>query len=140
MIVIDASVWVSALIVANVNHAMSRSWLYQWLDSGSSIVVPTIMHAEVAGAVSRRSGSRIDGHTAISFIETLPRLQWEPLDDKLRLEAAYLAADLGLRGADATYVAVAQRFGVPLLTWDQDQAGRAREVVPAHQPDGGVTS
>ncbi len=43
--------------------------------------------------------------------------------------AADLAATLGLRGADAFYVAVAARLSVPLATLDIDQQGRAAKVV-----------
>ncbi len=36
-------------------------------------------------------------------------------------EAASLAAELGLRGADSVYVAVASRLDIPLATLDADQ-------------------
>jgi predicted nucleic acid-binding protein len=39
--------------------------------------------------------------------------------------AANLAAELGLRGADSVYVAVAVRLNLPLTTLDADQKTRA---------------
>ena len=47
----------------------------------------------------------------------------------LLLEAAHLAAELGLRGADSTYVAVAARLDLPLVTLDIDQGERAAKRI-----------
>lgn len=135
MIVIDASVWVSALLGADVNHLKSEVCLHQQLETGRVIMAPAILQVEVSGAVARRSGSVEDGLKAMAFIESIPRLQWNPLDRALRLESARLAATLGIRGADATYVAVAQLYGLPLITWDREQAKRASTVVTVQTPD-----
>jgi predicted nucleic acid-binding protein len=51
------------------------------------------------------------------------------MDRGLVREAARLASDLGLRGADSFYVAVAARLGLPLVTLDVDQRSRAETVV-----------
>ena len=51
------------------------------------------------------------------------------MDHSLLLEAAQLAAELGLRGADSTYVAVATRLDLPLVTLDVDQRERAGKRV-----------
>jgi predicted nucleic acid-binding protein len=56
------------------------------------------------------------------------------LDQGLGLDTANLAADLGLRGADATYVAVAHRYGLPLLTRAREQAERAGAVISVQTP------
>ncbi|HEV2123105.1 MAG TPA: type II toxin-antitoxin system VapC family toxin [Chloroflexota bacterium] len=129
MIVLDASVWVSALVESDVHYAASEAWLSRWMRSGATIIAPALMLAEVAGAISRRGDTDLDGRKAISILEALPGVQWVYPDHPLRVQAAELAADLSRRGADATYVAIAQRFDVSLLTWDQDQAARARPVV-----------
>jgi len=44
------------------------------------------------------------------------------------------AANLRLRGADALYVAVAARLGVPLVTFDQELASRAALAVDVITP------
>ena len=51
------------------------------------------------------------------------------MEQALAQEAARLAADLGLRGADAFYIAAAARLKIPLITLDQDQAKRAATMV-----------
>ena len=45
-----------------------------------------------------------------------------------------LDAVLRLRGADATYVAVAQRLDLPLITWDREQLERASRLITVRSP------
>jgi len=56
---------------------------------------------------------------------TLPGLRLVRMDRSLVKEATRLAAEFGLRGADAYYLAVADRLRLPLVTLDQDQGRRA---------------
>jgi predicted nucleic acid-binding protein len=51
------------------------------------------------------------------------------MDCSLVTEAAGLAGQLGLRGADAIYVAAARYLDLPLCTLDEDQARRAGYLV-----------
>jgi predicted nucleic acid-binding protein len=88
--------------------------------------------AEVTGAVSRRTGSAALGRKALRELETLPGLRLVEMNNALLFEAATLAADLGLRGADSVYVAVAKRLDVPLVTFDADQRERGKKQVPIH--------
>jgi predicted nucleic acid-binding protein len=55
----------------------------------------------------------------------LPGLRLVPVGAELGRQAARLAADLRLRGANAVYVAVAARLDIPLVTWDGEQLARA---------------
>ena len=51
------------------------------------------------------------------------------MENILLREAAKLAAELGLRGADSTYVAVAARLDLPLMTLDIDQREKAAKRI-----------
>lgn len=64
----------------------------------------------------------------------LPHLVVVPLDDRLAEVAAGLAADQGLRGADAIYGAVAVRFGSALVTRDREQGERLAPVITTLHP------
>ena len=46
------------------------------------------------------------------------------LDHQRARLTADVAADLRLRGADATYVAAAQELNLPLVSWDREQIER----------------
>ena len=122
-------------MTSEANHAASRRWLDRWLIGNHPVVVPVLLLAEVAGAVARQLGDPAGGRQAVTDLRRLPRLRLSPMDDRLGMEAARLAADLRLRGADAVYVAVARRFSLPLVTWDREQLERARDVVLAYTPE-----
>jgi predicted nucleic acid-binding protein len=46
-----------------------------------------------------------------------------------------VAADLGLRGADAVYVALAHQLGLTLVTWDREQLTRTASMIVSRTPD-----
>jgi len=64
----------------------------------------------------------------------MPALRIVHVERRLGMSAAQLAADLGLRGADAVYVALAQQLTVPLITLDQEQLDRTGSVISARWP------
>jgi predicted nucleic acid-binding protein len=134
VIVLDASVWTSSFLADDVHHVVSRTWIDAWLVTNRSIMAPTLLLAEVGGAVARRTRDEAIGQAAVDTILLTPNLSLVALDNELGQTTARYAATLGPRGADATYVAVAQRYAVSLLTWDREQATRAADVVTAATP------
>lgn len=134
MYVVDASVWVSGLVPADVHHASSDRWLGRRVDEGELVVGPALVLAEVAGALARRTGLSEAGVQAISLMQQLPSIRLVLLDDVVIQRGARLAAQLRLRGADALYVAVAQGLGMLLVTWDEEQRERGRATVVTLSP------
>lgn len=135
MIVTDASIWVSHLIAQEIHHGVSRRWLTVVVRSNTVIAAPALLLAEVGGAVARRTGDANLGHQAVNHILSTPNLRLVYTDSALGMLAAALAADQQLRGADAMYVAVAQRLNIPLVSWDQEQIARASGAITAYMPD-----
>ena len=93
-----------------------------------------LMLAEVAGAISRRTGRARLARRAVEGLLRLPALRLVSVDQRLGEAAAQLAADLRLRGADAVYVATARHLRLPLITWDREQRERAARLIPARAP------
>lgn len=122
---VDASVWVARLVPQDVFYEQVKAWLAAQRAEGIEFLAPALLLAEVAGAVSHRSGDASLARKAIQKLEKLPGLRLVEMDNSLLREAAKLAAQLGLRGADSTYVAVASRLDLPLVTLDTDQRQRA---------------
>ena len=98
-------------------------------ETGVQFISPTLLLAEVGGAISRRTGDPALGRQAIQQLEDLPGLRLVEMDNELIHEAASLAAELGLRGADSVYVAVASHLHLPMVTFDADQRERAQEKI-----------
>lgn len=124
-VVTDASLWVARLVPQDTFHSLVRAWMDARRAAGEQLLAPSLLLAEVAGAISRRTGDHALARQALSLLEELPGLRLVAMDQALLGEAANLAAELGLRGADATYVAVATRLNLPLATFDADQRQRA---------------
>jgi len=135
-VVLDASVWVSRLVSQDEFHTAVRSWLEEQREAGVQFISPTLLLAEVGGAISRRTGDPTLGRRAIRRLEDLPGLRLVEMDNDLVHEAANLAAELGLRGADSVYVAVARQLNLPLATLDNDQSERAQARVAIRSTSG----
>jgi predicted nucleic acid-binding protein len=130
--VLDASVWVARLVPQDEFHETVKAWMAEQRIAEVQFVSPSLLLAEVAGAVSRRTGNVALARKAVRELEMLPGLRLVEMNNVLLLEAATLAADLGLRGADSVYVATAKRLGVPLITFDVDQRERGKKQVSIH--------
>jgi predicted nucleic acid-binding protein len=137
MVVVDTSVWVSRLVPQDAHHEASKRWLDEFSAQKGQIVAPVLLLLEVAGAISRRTGEPSLAHQAVKQLQRPGRLRLVPIDRRLGLIAAQLAGDLGLRGADAAYVAVAHHLGIPLLTWDEDQTEKAGKAIQVLFPESG---
>ena len=134
MTVVDASVWVSALIPQDLYHEASVAWLRDRATEDEALIIPALALAEVAGAAARRTGAPELGWSAAAALKSVPGSRIVGLDVDLGTEAARIAADRQLRGADAVYVAVAHVLNVPLLTWDLEMQTRAAGLVQVMHP------
>ena len=124
----------SSLRSPDANHAISRQWIADWIDAGENIIVPRLFLAEVGGAIPRTSTSPNLGRKAVADILSNPAIRLMPLEDALMDLASRRATDLLLRGSDAVYVALAERMGIPLVTWDHEQLARAARVIHVRVP------
>jgi predicted nucleic acid-binding protein len=123
-IVVDASIWVARLVAEDVFYERVKTWMSVRLEQDDQFLAPSLLLAEIGGAISRRTTPSL-ALKAIEQIQNLPGLQLVEMEDLLLQEAAHLAAQLGLRGADSIYVALAARLELPLMTLDIDQRERA---------------
>lgn len=132
-VVTDASVWVARLIPQEPRHATCVEWWRSFDASSGRIIVPVLLLAEVGGAISRRTGKPALARQVVQTLLKTPELTFVPMDQELGEHAAQLAASLGLRGADAVYVALAHRLHVPLLSLDDEHTKKAGKTVQVLQ-------
>jgi predicted nucleic acid-binding protein len=136
---VDASVFLNAFNPAEPGHATSNRFLDQLRQSGVPIIVPSLIFPEIAATISRTRG---DARLARRFADAVwrwPNLVRVALDDALSMEATHVAARHKLRGSDAVYVAVAQRFATVLVTLDREQRERGRAAITALNPEEALT-
>src|SRR5438105_14605437 len=96
-VVIDASVWIASLLRTEVNHAASYQWINNHTAADGEMFAPTILLAEAASAVARRTGKPRRGVNALNALEALTLLNWVQMEHELLREAARTAAMLALR-------------------------------------------
>jgi len=128
-VVVDASLWVSRLVAEDVFHNLSRQWLNEQRKRGVQFVAPTLLLVEVAAAISRRTGDTHLAQRAADALKMLPDLRLVEMGNDVVQAAVFVGANLGVRGADAFYIALAKQLQLPLATLDHDQRQRASQIV-----------
>ena len=134
MFTIDASVWVNADSPTEPHQPDSRALLDLLFARGVPIFVPTLLPAELAGAIARTRGDSALAEEMAKAILALPGVRWLALDDALARRAAELAARNRLRGADSVYAAVALTHGCDLVSLDREHPTRLAALVPTLTP------
>lgn len=128
-IVVDASIWVSRLVPQDEHHERCQKWLLQQRAAGVTLVSPSLLLPEVAGAISRRTGDAALADRAVKNLQALPGLRLIEMNQTVVQADAQLAASCGMRGDDSFYAAVAHQLNIPLATLDADQRSKAGKIV-----------
>ena len=132
--IVDASVWVASVLDKDAHHQVSLAFMHRFVKERQIATVPWLVWAEIAGAVSRRTGDADRGMKVAEFIAKKVWVRGVPLDASLASESMRLAAKLRLRGADAVYVALSVTCREPLITLDAEMLDRAGGVAEAATP------
>jgi predicted nucleic acid-binding protein len=134
MYTVDASVWVNSFDQQEAGHEISRQFLTLLGQQTIAVTVPGLALAEVAGAISRTRKAPAQAQAFAMAMSNLPNLTLISLDTTLSEHALRLAAQHGLRGADAVYAAVAIETGYPLVSLDNEHLTRLRGVIDVKTP------
>ena len=122
--VLDASVAVSALRANDANHTRAAAHLAPLLQGIDAIVVPAIFDVEVVATLVRAGYAPADAWRAADLFVSRARLV--TLGPRAARAASNTASRTRLRTGDALYVWVAEREGLPLVTFDAEILARAR--------------
>jgi predicted nucleic acid-binding protein len=134
VIVVDASVFVSAALASDAHHRTSVAWLSRCLAQGEPLCAPMLLMVEMAGAIARLTGNPLEGYRAVRTFRRIPQMQFFAMDHQRGTVAVQMAAELRLRGADAIYIALARELAVPLVSWDSEQIVRGTRFVTTFTP------
>jgi predicted nucleic acid-binding protein len=89
---------------------------------------------EIAAAISRGQSNPELGIAFALELVNFPNLVLVDVDEGTAKLAAETAAHHRLRGSDAVYAAVALRFGSLLVTLDNEQSERLKNVLSVQSP------
>ena len=130
--VLDASVAVAALRSGEPDHALALRRCMPLFAGRDEIVVPAIFDVEVVSALVRRGATPasverfFEKHFASRTLVTI--------GPRAARAARALASTTRLRAADALYVWVATREGLPLVTLDAEVLQRSAAVCNVQTP------
>ena len=135
MYTVDASVWVNGFDQRESGHETSRQVLEFLRVQAIPIFEPMLVLAEVAGAISRTRQAPARAEAFAITLGQLPNVTILPLDEALGQQTLALAAEHGLRGADAVYAAVAQQAGCTLISLDHEHLTRLSGLISVQTPE-----
>lgn len=134
MLTLDANIFVSGLTPSYSSFADSLALLTRIRTERLSVACPSLVLPECAGAIIRPTGRLPLARRVLAFVQALPEIQIVPLISDRARQAADIAVLCRLRGADAVYAAVAQKYGATLITWDQELLTRGAAAVTVMTP------
>ncbi len=134
MYCLDASVIVNAIVEKEPFHEFSLALMEHINKSRILVVFPNIVIPEVASAIARGTGSSANTKPLIRSLIEVPNFAFIPIDKELSLQAAELAAEHKLRGADSLYVAVAHQYGCKLVSLDEVQREKSSKLIETLTP------
>ncbi len=128
---VDANV-VLRVLTAPEHPAVAQLWS-EFAVAGTEVIAPTLLTYELANALHQQwHASRLDPAGAQGLLDVAQALPIELHgDEQLHVRALELAVEHRLPATyDAHYLALAERFRVPLWTCDGRLAGAVRERLP----------
>jgi predicted nucleic acid-binding protein len=123
MNVIDSCVFVSAFCEADPKHVEAQQLLKKIIDGEIKATLPTLALPEVCGVIRRLTGS---SNFASKVREEMERwisdglLKVEELTKARMRESSKIAIQLGVKGADAVFISLAQELNAKLITFDEE--------------------
>ncbi|WP_434479503.1 type II toxin-antitoxin system VapC family toxin [Gemmatimonas sp.] len=133
-VTIDASVWLAALWAHEPGYAAAAQVLAEIDRQQIRMVQPMLFLPEVCGAVRRRTGREDMAAALTDVLLRSPLMTMSPLTLDVATESAACAVRLGLRGADACYVATSRLEQTTLITLDIEVIERARVLAHVWSP------
>lgn len=132
--VTDASFWVAIFMEDDAHYTEASACLQRALELQQAFHAPALVLAEVGGAIARRTGDRQAAEIAVQYLVSQPWLSIHHGSEPLSRGAARVAIECMLRGADATYVALARQEGALLITLDDEMLKRSASAIPVMTP------
>ncbi len=132
--VTDASFWVAVFVENDAHYSEATEFLKRALELQQPFHAPALALAEVGGAIARKTGDKEAAVIAVEYLDSQPWFAIHQGSEEMSRGAAKIAIGCMLRGADATYAALAQNLGVPLITLDKEIYQRGSVVARILMP------
>lgn len=135
MYCIDASVLTAVFDENDTFHRASLGLFESIIRTDTKIVMPALALVEVAGALARKGQHYDDVVGYLDRLRSYKNIEFLALTIDLCELAADIAVRLKLKGADSTYIAVSRRYNLKLITNDNQQWDRGKEIIATAKPE-----
>lgn len=133
--IIDAGVWISAVLTLDPHHETSRACLDSLQGNGGHVNVPNHFPIEVAATIARRTNDPELAKRALRTVTADLQILVEDVRSTMMSFAGELAAELGLSTSEALYAGLAYQWGATLMTWDDSFITRASPKIKIRRPN-----
>lgn len=130
LLVVDASVWVSAADATDAFSQPSRGFLADIARRATPIALPDFAELEVACALARRLDDAGSGRDLAARMLRSPLVTVHSLDASLLRRAVEVGTRKLLRAGDAVYAALSELTQGEVVSWDEELIQRAGAVTP----------
>jgi predicted nucleic acid-binding protein len=131
MLTIDASVWIAAFETKDTFHTDSLRFLTAVTHLQLPLFGPSVVIAETACGVARRTRDSTLGQRAARHLLANPVLKIVAMDDAALHAAVAIGCQCFLRGMDAFYAATAHATHSTVISWDDDLLRRFTGMTPS---------
>lgn len=135
MYCIDASVLIAVFDETDTFHETSLKLFELIIQTDVNVIIPAFALVEIAGALSRK-GYKIDDITNyLNYLRICKNIEFILLDNDLYESAISIALRLKIKGGDSIYIAISSFFNLTLVTYDNQQRERGKEIINTATPE-----
>ncbi len=119
-LVIDSNIFVSSLDPKDIFHKECYPILEKILTFEIEALCPSLVLVETTCVLRRRTNSEQIAVAIYKNLAQMPAINWLDINLEVAERASMLGAKTGLRGGDTIVLQVAEQYGIPLLTKDNE--------------------
>jgi predicted nucleic acid-binding protein len=132
---IDASVLIAVFDEKDKFHDQSLSFFRYIIKVGTEIIIPALALAELAGALARKGNKVNDIIDYLNVLKSFGNIKFVDLSLDLCEFSADIAMQLKVKGSDSVYIAVSHKYGLKLVTNDNQQYERGKTMIETIKPN-----
>lgn len=134
MFCIDASVLISAAHGNESESHRSQSFLENIHQQKETVFFPEIVIPEMASGITRATGKPDLAAQFTRALREIPNFVFVPVDNQMADLACEVIYRIGVRSADALYIALTWKYNLTLVTLDREQLEKGKEIILTRLP------
>ncbi len=135
-LVIDTNIFVSGLDPQDVFHSECYPIFEKLLSYEIEALCPAIVLVETTCVLRRRTNSEGIASALYRNLARMPAINWLDITLDVAERASMLGTKTGLKAVDVIILQVAEQYGIPLLTMDNEIIVKSPKGILIFKPSG----